>query len=383
MANQAEIDYEKQFQEDLAKATALSIESQALDEYRRSKSQYGYMSNRSSPPTTGYRMKPAEKEFPIAVQSRSRPGSFGGPNNSSIAPPPAVPSRRHSEIRLPEVSETPSSSSSQTVGESDLISFASPTSLKKPENTTFDKLLEDIQKLSTAPSPVPSLNTHPNFGSTPAFLNQQLNPTGLQLVPFTPQQAAQKTPLTNEELSKLYNMPAQQQVRHPHAMGYMRPAAAQYTPVYQRPAITAAAGYGYGVAPTSYGYQYGMQQRPANISTQQSYPPVQFPSNAQHHQSSASAEIQMPNVSNPSSAMVLQNPTNPMLQMTKSQSLSGVSSLGTSPSLRSNSSNGINRKVKRNLGDDLIDLTQDDPSRVSVLEAFDPLLNEDDYVIWK
>ncbi|XP_055854096.1 phosphatidylinositol 4-phosphate 3-kinase C2 domain-containing subunit beta isoform X2 [Episyrphus balteatus] len=373
MANQAEIDYEKQFQEDLAKATALSIESQALDDFRRSKSQYGYMSNnRASPPTTGYHKKQnAEKEYSSNVQSRLRPGSFGGPNSSSIAPPPAVPSRRHSEIRLPE--ETPPTA----VAESDLISFASPTSLKKPENTTFDKLLEDIQKLSTAPPPqsLPSINSHPNFGSTPAFLNQQLNQTGMQLVPFTPQQPAQKTPLTNEELSKLYSMPTQQ-VRHPHAMGYMRPAG-QYTPVYQRPAITAA-GYGYGVAPATYGYQYGMQ-RPGNITTQQSYPPVQFPSNSQHQQASTTSEIPIQNVSNPSSAMVLQNPTNPMLQMTKSQSLSGVSSLGTSPSMRSNSSNGINRKVKRNLGDDLIDLTQEDPSRVSVLEAFDPLLNEDDY----
>lgn len=373
MANQAEIDYEKQFQEDLAKATALSIESQALDDFRRSKSQYAYPSSRSSAPSSEvYHRKSAERE-----STRLRPGSFGGPNSSSIAPPPAVPSRRHSEIRLPE--EVPPQS---TVPESDLISFASPTSVKKPENTTFDKLLEDIQKLSTAPQPaLPSLSSHPNFGSTPAYLNQQLNPSGgMQLVPFTPQQPAQKTPLTTEELSKLYNMPPQP-VRNPHAMAFIRAAAPQYTPVYQRPAITAAPAYGYGVAP-AYGYQYGMQ-RPGSLTTQQSYPPpppapvAQYPQNTP----STSAEIPIQNVANPNSAMVLQNQM--FHQMTKSQSMSGVSSLGTSPSMRSNSSNGINRKVKRNLGDDLIDLTQEDPSRVSVLEAFDPLLNEDDYVLWK
>lgn len=42
MANQQQIDYEKQFQDDLEKATALSLETLALDQYRRNKLQYSH-----------------------------------------------------------------------------------------------------------------------------------------------------------------------------------------------------------------------------------------------------------------------------------------------------------------------------------------------------
>lgn len=42
MSNSIETDYEKQFREDLEKATALSMETLALDQYRRNKLQYSH-----------------------------------------------------------------------------------------------------------------------------------------------------------------------------------------------------------------------------------------------------------------------------------------------------------------------------------------------------
>lgn len=42
------MDYDKQFQEDLEKATALSLETLALDQYRRNKLQYSSVDNVSN-----------------------------------------------------------------------------------------------------------------------------------------------------------------------------------------------------------------------------------------------------------------------------------------------------------------------------------------------
>lgn len=42
MSNSTETDYDKQYHDDLEKATALSMETLALDQYRRNKLQYSH-----------------------------------------------------------------------------------------------------------------------------------------------------------------------------------------------------------------------------------------------------------------------------------------------------------------------------------------------------
>lgn len=52
MTNPTESDYDKQFQEDLEKATALSMETLAMDQFKRNKLQYSH-SDVSSSSSTG------------------------------------------------------------------------------------------------------------------------------------------------------------------------------------------------------------------------------------------------------------------------------------------------------------------------------------------
>lgn len=168
MSNQSsEVDYDKKFQEDLEKATALSLETLALDQFRRSKLQYSH-SDVSSSTTTNrwvntYRyLQQQQQKYQEQQQQRSRPGSFRFESNkqhqNDIQIPPPT-SRRHSEIHFPSdrarqivdiidnnTNNNNSNSANNTDNDGDLISFTSPTSGKKEQNVDFDNLLEEIQK---------------------------------------------------------------------------------------------------------------------------------------------------------------------------------------------------------------------------------------------
>jgi len=167
MSNQAQIDYDKQFQDDLAKATALSLEQQALDDYRRNK-KYG-----SGP---GYQQSsyPTGRDYQAAQRSQI-----------------LNQARRHSEVHQVaaspgnvERSRTPPAQGS----DNDLICFASPTSKQPESSSPFGKLIEDLQRMqptnpqsamvpmgSVAAASVP---TH--YGYPP----QQQHPTPVQPPPY-------------------------------------------------------------------------------------------------------------------------------------------------------------------------------------------------------
>uniref|UniRef100_W8BCV4 Protein ovo n=1 Tax=Ceratitis capitata TaxID=7213 RepID=W8BCV4_CERCA len=267
MSNQSEVDYDKQFQDDLAKATALSLEQQALDDYRRAK-KYGtaahyYSEQRahSQSPSLQHshtqRQQSTESVVDYYAQLRARYQQSRGNSNDTAAPtatavaPPIPPSRRHSEannnISLNVAAVTAASCERSktppaTLPESDLISFSSPTA-KETQPSMFDKLIEDLQKLQTtsqqtalvpfgpvAAAPIAPIHaaaaagvyrgTPPPMAAAPAHSAAAMYGAAgvgvpgancMQLVPFTPALQQQKVPLTSEELQKLYNMPQQQQ----------------------------------------------------------------------------------------------------------------------------------------------------------------------------
>lgn len=114
MANPNESEYERQFREDLEKATALSMETLALDQFRRNKL---YSSDSISDAHYGSTctcldiLSIFSSQFNLktfSAKSQRRPDSYNSSQNKylqnsastgSLAGPPVVPPRRHSESR--------------------------------------------------------------------------------------------------------------------------------------------------------------------------------------------------------------------------------------------------------------------------------------------
>lgn len=174
------MDYDKQFQEDLEKATALSLETLALDQFRRNKLQYSSVNDVSTTSTAlktstckrGFYLLFAKQNtklsfFCFSAQynletttassrstTRPRPGSFGNStptsfgsvkpfptssSNGSLAPPPTAPQRNQARKTY----------------ETDLISFSNPS-----EDTNANSLLLANEAASVTS---PSNDSHANF----------------------------------------------------------------------------------------------------------------------------------------------------------------------------------------------------------------------------
>ncbi|XP_017111858.1 uncharacterized protein LOC108135577 isoform X2 [Drosophila elegans] len=361
MSNQAQIDYDQQFQDDLAKATALSLEQQALDDYRRNK-KYGSGS--------GYQQSSslAGRDYQTAQRSQS-----------------IHQARRHSEVHQVAVSpgnversRTPPAQGS----DNDLICFASPTSKQPESSTPFGKLIEDLQRMQPTnpqsalvpmgPVAAGSLPAHygypphqqqsvpvqpPSYGMVAAAggAGAGAGPYGeMQLVPYQPA-VQQQRPLNNEELQRLYSMPTQMAVAPvPQPSAYLYYPGAVVSP-YTAPIVPGSAAF----MPPHYpaqGYGFGGAYTHMDLRRPQSQPAPVAPPTSHHSQPS--------NHSVPSSSVEANGVAFPARrQVLSTGSVSSSSHIG-------NNSNGPRR------GNDLIDLNQEDYSRVSVLEAFDPLLND-------
>ncbi|XP_017059411.1 uncharacterized protein LOC108100159 isoform X2 [Drosophila ficusphila] len=352
MSNQAQIDYDKQFQDDLAKATALSLEQHALDDYRRNK-KYGTGS--------GYHQSShsAGRDYQRDFQAR-----------------------RHSEVHQVAVSSgnvERSRTPPAQVLDNDLICFASPTSKEPESSTPFGKLIEDLQRMQvTNPQsavvpmgPVAAASIPPHYGYPPQQQQQAPPAYGmvagasagggaygdLQLVPYQPA-VQQQRPLNNEELQRLYSMPTQMAVApvaQPNA--YLYYPGALVAP-YTAPIVSGSAAY----MPPQYpaqGYGFGGVYTHMDLQRPQSQPaPTPVPPRSHHSQPSNRFT---PPTSLESNGVAFQ----PRRQVPTTGSTSSSSHIGN---------NGHPQGPRR--GNDLIDLNQEDYSRVSVLEAFDPLLND-------
>ncbi|KAL4710311.1 hypothetical protein ACJJTC_011127, partial [Scirpophaga incertulas] len=140
-----------QFQADLEKAQALSLESLALEQFRRQKLLTGTDNGRDA-----------------GVSSRRCDDSDGPP--PALPPPPRKPPRGRNPA-----AETPrSTGGSPTRGESsDLISFASPTSKTAPQDvhTSLKEFIEQISKQTE------ELSVNTSEPATTTMNNQQNNQT--------------------------------------------------------------------------------------------------------------------------------------------------------------------------------------------------------------
>lgn len=280
MSNQAQIDNERQFQEDLAKATALSLEQQALDDYRRHK-KYGtdYYTQQQH-----YEHQQQQRNYNISQRRHSevhRAVSTLSSSSDRSRTPPAQSGNDNGN----------GNSSSNGNGESDLICFASPTS-KQPTSSQnespFERLIEDLQRLQTNNSQTALVPMGPVAATTatataaaataapmpyPAATYASVPPVmGMQLVPYqAATQPPQQRPLNNEELQRLYSMPNQL------AMQPVAPPGFVYYSTYSAPVVPGSAAYmapQYPAHPYGYGYGYYGGSTHVDFSRPQSTPTV-------------------------------------------------------------------------------------------------------------
>ncbi|XP_046429789.1 phosphatidylinositol 4-phosphate 3-kinase C2 domain-containing subunit beta isoform X2 [Neodiprion fabricii] len=160
------IDYDQQFQEDLERAQALSLESLALEKFKLQKEQLDYTGHVRRPYTSPHSNDNSSNDdsntvevdgAPISdrlhLRSRPRPGSFntGQPRTTAIiAPPPPVPYRRNSS--------TPGTSNRGAAP--DLINFTSP--VKQDGLTSY----------CTPPPPPPKAPVEPKWENHPSLLRR-------------------------------------------------------------------------------------------------------------------------------------------------------------------------------------------------------------------
>ncbi|XP_012259521.2 phosphatidylinositol 4-phosphate 3-kinase C2 domain-containing subunit beta isoform X3 [Athalia rosae] len=160
------IDYDRQFQEDLERAQALSLESLALEKFRLQKEQLEYTGhvrrtydlphgkhNNSNDNSIATEIDGAPSSDGLLLRSRPRPGSFntGQPRTMAIiAPPPPVPYRRNSST-----SGGPSRGST-----TDLINFTSP--IKQ----------DGLGPYCTPPPPPPKAPIEPKWDNHPSLMKR-------------------------------------------------------------------------------------------------------------------------------------------------------------------------------------------------------------------
>ncbi|EZA50776.1 Phosphatidylinositol-4-phosphate 3-kinase C2 domain-containing subunit alpha [Ooceraea biroi] len=157
----AVIDHEKQFQEDLERAQALSLESLALEKFRLQKlrsetsnvQQSGFTQNNVCNTISATSETNGSQEERSQCRSRPRPGSINtNQNNAAIlAPPPPIPCRRNSTT-------TAASQDFST----DLINFTSPV---KQDNLT--------EYCSAPPPPPPKVPVEPKWETHPSLLKKE------------------------------------------------------------------------------------------------------------------------------------------------------------------------------------------------------------------
>lgn len=218
MNTKIEIDYEKQFQDDLVKATAISLEQHALDEYNRTRK---YGSKLYSAPekkcVSGNQL--SMKTLQILPQQR---------RYSDVTHNVGLDATSSSTSTLEkERSKTPPPPTTTSNMDNDLISFSSPRS-KNTDRSAFDKLIEDIQKLHTnkpqntliaasngynmsnicmKPSDITTSYTCSSGNQNLSSCSQIVaEPAANRIAPTFNVQPKKKKPLTNEELERLYSM---------------------------------------------------------------------------------------------------------------------------------------------------------------------------------
>ncbi|XP_020281887.1 phosphatidylinositol 4-phosphate 3-kinase C2 domain-containing subunit beta isoform X1 [Pseudomyrmex gracilis] len=155
----AVIDHEKQFQEDLERAQALSLESLALEKFRLQKLQSEFSTVQQVAQNNVCNTNSAASETNgsqgerFQGRSRPRPGCINTnqKNNIILAPPPPIPCRRNSTT-------TAATRDSST----DLINFTSPV-----------KQDDLVEYCSAPPPPPPKAPVEPKWDTHPSLMKKQ------------------------------------------------------------------------------------------------------------------------------------------------------------------------------------------------------------------
>ncbi|XP_045533800.1 phosphatidylinositol 4-phosphate 3-kinase C2 domain-containing subunit alpha [Papilio machaon] len=360
-------DYDLQFQADLEKAQALSLESLALEQFRRQK----LLSNTDNVPDN------------FASSTRRRNDSEGPP--PALPPPPRKPPR--GRISTSETSSDRSTGTSPTRTESsDLISFTSPTTKTAPKDShaSLKEYIDQINKLGqqteeinlNVPETPPTMNNHP-YNQIPGY-------------PYAAQYGYNYPPPYNPvppyPAAAPYGMPA------PMPLAPNIPAYSYYTPIpasqdpltpyvptnpplytqtipYSQTRMASPTPYVGYPPPNQPTYNYNTTNmisrptRPVNLypqlSQMHSYPPI--PPNSSNIVQNVGQSTAQPAVKT--------EPSRDSVESNSSRKSSEVS-------VGSNESNDVVGSLPKSAN--LIDFggRQTGSVRVSVLEAFDPLLTD-------
>ncbi|XP_065090885.1 phosphatidylinositol 4-phosphate 3-kinase C2 domain-containing subunit beta [Ochlerotatus camptorhynchus] len=398
MASRNAVEMEKQFLADLEKAKALSMETLELEKIRKQRYSQPDSLNKSDSRTLAEYKNYLERK--AKLHQGLPPGANNVPKNVSTVNFSAE-ARFTSEARNPvRDSQLP-----KGIDEADLISFNALPPPPNPQDEAHNNLKELVDQMHRLNTQNPydhgyktqrslSMSSASSYGSySPAYLQQQVvqnyNQAAMQIVPY--QEAMKPKPLTPDELKRLYNMPT---------MYGTMPAGPPQSGFIAQPQFPPA---NYPQAQTSFPPQVHPNSAPTTNFIPQSSatvvpPPIGFiPQPALYSTSTVP-------VANPESALVhVPKPVNPKLTLNnrsasqpqqsfppaipgpsnsnpftrKSLAASATNNGNSSSSNNNNTNSEVVLRPKSDptkLGDNLIDLGFEDNSRVSVLEAFDPLL---------
>ncbi|XP_044594663.1 phosphatidylinositol 4-phosphate 3-kinase C2 domain-containing subunit beta isoform X2 [Cotesia glomerata] len=158
----AVMDYDKQFQEDLERAQALSLESLALEKFKLQKQlecSNNFLQNTFTPQQCSQSNSSNVSEVDsstsmdkLQLRSRPRPGGTQSKNSLIIAPPP-IPSRRNSTTTV-----GPASSNT-----TDLINFTSPVKSESSLDDYCSSTTASAVPTISQPSIEPKWDTHPSL----------------------------------------------------------------------------------------------------------------------------------------------------------------------------------------------------------------------------
>ncbi|XP_047023656.1 phosphatidylinositol 4-phosphate 3-kinase C2 domain-containing subunit alpha [Helicoverpa zea] len=364
-------DYDLQFQADLEKAQALSLESLALDQFRRQKA-----------------LSSSDNVREVASVSGRRREETDGP------PPALPPPPRKSPRGRTSISDGPRSTGTSPTRDdsSDLISFSSPTSKHAPKEphvklkeyidqiTKLGQQTEELSLNSTEQSV--TMNNQP-YNQRPPYPYAPQYPYNYQQ-PFTPMPpyptnpygmpppmvpGAMPTPMPMPNYAYYAPPPMAVPTEMPPTFVPINPP--MYPPVqYSQTRMAAPSPYAYPPTP-SYNYNTtNMISRPPRPVTSM-YPQLNqthtYPAASQNQSVQANSTA---NNNGVSQTAVKTEPTKDTVENNYSRKLSEVS-------IASNESNDTVGSLPKSMN--LIDFGRNSAQgsvRVSVLEAFDPLLTE-------
>ncbi|CAH2091791.1 unnamed protein product [Euphydryas editha] len=372
-------DYDLQFQADLEKAQALSLESLALEQFRRQKqlSSSGNSGDTCVCVLSDLYLLLDNARDTVGASVRRRDENEGPP--PALPPPPRKPPRKTSSSENSRSTDTSPTRNTS----SDLISFASPTS-KTPPNDSHAFLKEYIDQISKIGQQTEdlTLNTpdaatmNNQYNQRPGYPynapNYNLPPPYPGMPPYPPINAyGMPTPMGHPMPNYSYYppMPSQQD----QTTTYVITNPPMYPPPYTQTRMANPAPYPIynpiqnPAQPPSYNYNT------TNLISRPPRPVTLYPQiNQMPQYPPYTAQTKKVNNNNNSVHPVVKN--EPQNIDTNSRKLS-------EPSIGSNEANDTVESLPKSVN--LIDFghksTGQGSVRVSVLEAFDPLLTEQNH----